>query len=967
MKKNILIVLSLALLLGVFSNLSAQTLLWTEDFSATPPAGWTVVNAGAGNNWNLTATYWYPYSGYYYMQYNYNVYSSANTWAFTPGISMIAGNDYYLTFFQKVSVGSFPENLKVTVGNAQTVASQTSTVLDLASVTNTGYIKRTTANYRPTTSGTYYFAFNCYSYKNRRTLCVDYVQAFEKVNTGIANPTAFTAKASSSPQINLSWTRNSTPDNVLLAWNTTNTFGIPSGSYNPGDQISGGGTVLLANSSATSFDHSGLNPNTTYYYKIWSQDGAGTTYSSGLFANATTQMAPVTSFPWEEDLTNVTPPGSLPAGWSQMGMREHWSTSDSNGAGGTSPEFYFDRWPEETGTFRLITPPLDGSVCDLMLSFNHSIAPEDIPATYAVQYTTDGGNTWHTLWSVADLTSIVGPKYQVIDLSAIDTVFQLAWVYEGYSFNTNGWVVDDISVRLAGPEQGVSESYWDFGLAYYDTGSNCTPHYFLIENRGAGTVTIANAPQFTGTDASHFTLIDANTYPIVLYSSQSASWGVKFTPGSFGEKTAYLSITDGTGTTSDISLRGFGVMNVFEDYFESYGHCSGNLSPWTQYDGDTAPTVVLGDDQGNLLVDSYIGSFICLDFNSFSPQPGATWSPYSGDRYAVCVAADGPANDDWLITKQLSFRESPRISFFARSLYREAQLCSFRDGPMGSFNVLYSTTGNSYTDFGTNYLNSPQPQTVGFDWTLFEYELPAVCANNDNVYIAIQCVPEKMIMLMIDDFVAGDYYNAPTPVELSSFTASSTVGNFVSLTWVTQSETGVQGFYILRNTQDDLPHATVISPLVLATNTSQQQVYTYTDKDLSEDGTYYYWLQNSDMDGGSNYYGPVSIDYTVQGSSTPEIPLVTELKPVFPNPFNPIAYIPYSIGKNEGPADVNFRIYNSRGQLVYSQDVKNQNTGTHQIQWHGKDNNGNACGTGLYFIHMNVGAKSYVRKAVLMK
>jgi flagellar hook assembly protein FlgD len=64
---------------------------------------------------------------------------------------------------------------------------------------------------------------------------------------------------------------------------------------------------------------------------------------------------------------------------------------------------------------------------------------------------------------------------------------------------------------------------------------------------------------------------------------------------------------------------------------------------------------------------------------------------------------------------------------------------------------------------------------------------------------------------------------------------------------------------------------------------------------------------------------------------------------------------------------VSFRIYNSRGQLVFSKDVKNQNTGSHQIEWHGKDNYGNACGTGLYFVRMNVGAKSYTRKAVLMK
>ncbi|HRS49726.1 MAG TPA: choice-of-anchor D domain-containing protein, partial [Candidatus Cloacimonadota bacterium] len=177
MKKIALFVLSLALMLGVFSGLTAQTLLWTEDFGATAPTGWTVVNAGSGNNWSLTGT-GSPYNGSYNMQYQYHSTNAANTWAFTPGIAMTAGNDYYLTFYQRVRSSTYPENLKVTVGNAQTVASQTTTLLTLASVTNTTYAQRTTAYYRPTTSGTYYFAFNCYSAANMWNLYVDYVQAY---------------------------------------------------------------------------------------------------------------------------------------------------------------------------------------------------------------------------------------------------------------------------------------------------------------------------------------------------------------------------------------------------------------------------------------------------------------------------------------------------------------------------------------------------------------------------------------------------------------------------------------------------------------------------------------------------------------------------------------------------------------------------------------------------------------------
>jgi hypothetical protein len=580
----------------------------------------------------------------------------------------------------------------------------------------------------------------------------------------------------------------------------------------------------------------------------------------------------------------------------------------------------------------------------------------------------------------------------------------------------------------------LSDDSWDYGLAFIGA-SNCTPRVFTVTNVSGNTVNIANAATITGTDAEHFTLTDSNSYPLAIGSGQSASWTVKFTPTSWGEKDdAYLNIIDDSakaglkmvvsqpnaspclatktyhasaslnnpashispkGTlvydktgpdqylrqkpngsasikeirhanpapaspkaTNSISLRGFAVGEVYEDYFDTYTDFVLTFAPWAQYDGDGSGTYII--QNVSFTNEGYTGSYII--FNPANTNPALTninYAPYSGGKYAACFAADTPPNNDWLISPALNFGESPRVSFFARSVTDSYGLERFK--------VLYSTTGNAHTDF-TNYLAGSATTYVEAptEWTLYEYELPAACENTI-AYIAIQCVSDDAFILMVDDFVAGDYYSVQTPVELSSFTASFTVDNYVSLTWVTQSETGVLGFYILRNTQDNLANAAVISPLVPATNTSQQQVYTYTDKELYEDGTYYYWLQNSDMDGSINYHGPVSIDYTVQGSSTPQIPLVTELKSVFPNPFNPIAYIPYSIGKNEGPTDVSFRIYNSRGQLVFSKDIKNQNTGTHQIQWHGKDNNGNACGTGLYFVRMDVGGKSYTRKAVLMK
>lgn len=96
-------------------------------------------------------------------------------------------------------------------------------------------------------------------------------------------------------QIKLNWTKNTAENNVMIAYNTSNTFGTPTNNtiYTTGSSISGGGTVIY-NGSSTSYYHSELNQNTQYYYKTWSVSG-NNVYSSGITANAKTNSVPIVS------------------------------------------------------------------------------------------------------------------------------------------------------------------------------------------------------------------------------------------------------------------------------------------------------------------------------------------------------------------------------------------------------------------------------------------------------------------------------------------------------------------------------------------------------------------------------------------------------------------------------------------------------------------------------------------------
>jgi hypothetical protein len=105
-------------------------------------------------------------------------------------------------------------------------------------------------------------------------------------------PLALTATAFSSSQINLANTANADGDNIMVAWNSTNTFGTPTGTYTAGNSIAGGGTVLYVGTVAGLVNHTGLTANTQYFYSVWTNGGSA--YSSTTqTANATTLPTPL--------------------------------------------------------------------------------------------------------------------------------------------------------------------------------------------------------------------------------------------------------------------------------------------------------------------------------------------------------------------------------------------------------------------------------------------------------------------------------------------------------------------------------------------------------------------------------------------------------------------------------------------------------------------------------------------------
>lgn len=216
-------------------------------------------------------------------------------------------------------------------------------------------------------------------------------------------------------------------------------------------------------------------------------------------------------------------------------------------------------------------------------------------------------------------------------------------------------------------------------------------------------------------------------------------------------------------------------------------------------------------------------------------------------------------------------------------------------------------------------------------------------------------------------FALGEYDPSTVPVTLSSFTACQTASNFVALEWVTQSETDMLGYNILRSDSNDITQAVFVSgDMIEALNQPVETVYKYTDIDVDIGSEYWYWLESVESTGQTGKHGPVNVMLTGdggEGGDTPDVVWVTALENNFPNPFNPSTSVVYTLAEE---SDVDIAVYNMRGQLIRNLH-DHQFEGRHRLVWDGLNHQGEACASGVYFFHLHAGGETDIIRGMLIK
>lgn len=204
------------------------------------------------------------------------------------------------------------------------------------------------------------------------------------------------------------------------------------------------------------------------------------------------------------------------------------------------------------------------------------------------------------------------------------------------------------------------------------------------------------------------------------------------------------------------------------------------------------------------------------------------------------------------------------------------------------------------------------------------------------------------------------------PVILGSYTAEVT-NTGVKLNWTTESEVENLGFIIERKIEGE-DWTEIVSYKTDGTlsgqgTTSSYMDYEYVDRLVEFGNTYKYRLVDVDYNGIVNYNAvrTVTIDKP-QLRNEGGIPLIL-LNP-YPNPFNPITTLYYSISENR---DIVVEIYDITGQLVKTLVDKEQSAGWHNVQWNGTNRSGKLVPAGLYIGKVSTGNDIKTTKLMLLK
>ncbi len=191
----------------------------------------------------------------------------------------------------------------------------------------------------------------------------------------------------------------------------------------------------------------------------------------------------------------------------------------------------------------------------------------------------------------------------------------------------------------------------------------------------------------------------------------------------------------------------------------------------------------------------------------------------------------------------------------------------------------------------------------------------------------------------------------PSPNELA---AIPNLLNSITLTWKDKSN-GEVGFILERN-QDSTNYSVI--------DTTQSNDTVYVDTNVEKNRTYYYKIKSFTYDCESDYSNETSAMVTKINKD--ELPKEYSLSQNFPNPFNPVTSIQFTVGNSPageaGKQNVSLKVFDVLGREVAVLINEKKEPGTYTVKF-----DASQLGSGIYIYRIKANNFSASRKLVLLR
>ena len=682
--------------------------------------------------------------------------------------------------------------------------------------------------------------------------------------------------------------------------------------------------------------------------------------------------------PYSTDFSTTT-------GWTQISTNctDRWSSSSTNKAGGSSPEF-MAKWEQKNPATTILVSPEISTVgaTALELSFKHYFDYYGSGVTIRVQSSTDKTN-WSTEgWQVVNPTGNMGAETITADITNnLGGSTYIGLAIEGNLYQFDNWYIDDFSLvskvanqaptcAITSPANNSSfekGAHVNIAVTATDDAKNRVMFdkelFFKNQSKSVSNVKFYVDNVLKSTDS---------TLPY------SYSWNTA--TATVGSHTIKAVATDdqGSATTKSITVNITEPVQTGEEL--PYNTNFSTTTGWSQQSDNCS------DRWSSSSTNKAGGS---------SPEYMAKWE---NKNPATTRLVSPEINTSGESTLQVSFKHY--FDYYGSGVTVEVQSSSDKTnwttegwqvvnptGNLGAETITANVTNNLGT---TTYIGFVvKGNLYQFDnWYIDDVSITASSGGSTPVGITALdegfenggSMPAGWTKSNVTGstnwtFVAGGHNSKPNGANTGSYNAllyrNSTSQNTTKLISPAMDLGGVTDatltFYhaqaVWSPDQDELKvyYRTSSSGTwtQLAHYSSSVTSWTKRTIDLpNESGTYYLAFEGIAKYGYGVCLDDVKVVGTRNKSGVDNLPENISLSQNYPNPFNPVTTINYSLPV---ASDIKFMVYNNMGQMVWSRSMSRQ-AGNHSIEFDGREFN-----SGVYFYTLQTPSKTITKKMILVK